>query len=288
MTSRIKYNNPAGSNSLSLPYHYEMVSDAKRVVPFKKAIQKVSKGKRVLESGTGSAILSILAAKAGAKKVYAVEMDPLVAEFAQENITKSGFKDRIKLIRKNVMEVTLADLDGEKVDVVIAENLSTWEVTEPQIPIMNHVNKHLAKKNAARIHETLYNHVELAETQYRFENVVDIRTHFFGFTGVKKPKALSTKTLYATVDLSKQNSLRVRGMVKVKIAQKGILNSLRLTSPLTVQPGIRFEMSDSLMPAVIIPLKKDLTVSKGDTVELRINYSYYTNWDKVNCEAKIV
>ena len=67
MTSRIEYNNPAGSNTLGLPYHYEMVSDAKRVVPFKQAIQKVSKGKRVLESGCGSAILSILAARAGAE-----------------------------------------------------------------------------------------------------------------------------------------------------------------------------------------------------------------------------
>ncbi len=186
------------------------------------------------------------------------------------------------------MDVTLADLDGEKVDVVIAENLSTWEVTEPQIPILNHINKHLAKKDAARIPETIYNQVELCETQYRFENVVDVRTHFFGFTGVKKPKALSSKTLVTTVDLTKQNSLRVRATLKIKVTQKGILNSLRLTSPVIVQPGIRFEVSDSLMPAVVIPLKKDFAVSKGDTVELHINYSYYTNWDKVKCEAKIV
>lgn len=288
MTSRIEYNNPAGSNALSLPYHYEMVSDVKRVKPFKKAIQKVSKGKRVLESGTGSGILSILAAKAGAKMVYAVEMDPYVYQFAKANIAKSGFKDRIKLIHKNVMDVTLGDLDGERVEVVIAENLSTWEVTEPQIPILNYINKHLANKHAARIPEIIYNYAELCETQYRFEDVVDIRSHFFGFTGVKKPKLLSEKILCVTVDLNKQNSLRVNVKTRCKAIRSGIINSLRLTSPLVVQPGIRFEMSDSLMPPVIIPLKKDVAVTKGDTVEIIVSYSYYTNWDKVRCDAKVI
>lgn len=100
MTSRIDYNNPVSSGKLGLPYHYEMVSDSKRVNPFKFAIQATCKNKRVFESGIGSGIMSILAAKAGAKKVYATEIDSEIADFAQENINKNGFQNVVKIIKK--------------------------------------------------------------------------------------------------------------------------------------------------------------------------------------------
>lgn len=288
MTSRIEYNNPQGAEALGLPYHYEMVSDVKRVTPFKRAIQKASKGKRVLESGTGSGILSILAAKAGAKKVYAVEIDPKVARFAEANIRKNGFQDHTKLIQKNIFKVTLKDLDNEKVDTVIAENLSTWQVTEPQIPILNYVNKNLIKKDGVRIPTLIFNYVELAESQYHFENVVEIRTRYFGFTGVKKPRILSQRQLFTTVDLQRQNPLQVEKSIKVKVSREGVLNSLRLTSPLQIYNGVHFESSDSLMPPVIIPLDKDTRVSKGNIVQLDISYRYHTSWDAVKCKAKLV
>lgn len=288
MTSRIEYNNPQSAEALGLPYHYEMVSDAKRVTPFKRAILKISKGKRILESGTGSGILSILAAKAGANKVYAVEIDPKIARFAEENIRKSGLQDRIKLICKDVLKVTLNDLDGERVNVVIAENLSTWQVTEPQIPILNYINKNLIKKDGIRIPTLISNYVELAQSQYQFENVVEIRTYYFGFTGVKKPRIMSQRQLFTTVDIQRQNPLQVKKSIKVKVSHEGILNSLRLTSPLEVYAGIHFESSDSLMPSVIIPLKNDLPVSKGDAVELKINYAFHSDWNSVNCEAQVI
>jgi len=287
MTSRIKYNDPQKTQALGLPYHYEMVSDKKRVTPFKKAIQKVCKGKRVLESGTGSAILSILAAKAGAKKVYAIELDPDVYHFAKQNIKKSGYGKIIKLLNKDVMKVKLSELDNEKVDVVIAENLSTWEVTEPQIPIMNYINKNLAKKDAKKLPSTLFNYLELTQTQYRFENVITLKTCYFGFTGVKKPTPLSGKVLFNTVNLKKYNSLKVDKTIKIKVKKTGTLNSFRLTSPLQVYGKINFTSSDSLMPPVIIPLEKKLKVKKGDLVKVRIQYNYNTDWDKVKCKVEI-
>ena len=93
MTSRIDYNNPVSSGKLGLPYHHEMVSDTKRVTPFKLAIQATCKDKRVFESGIGSGIMSILAAKSGAKKVYALAVRHLaqrmytIHSYAAKNIS---------------------------------------------------------------------------------------------------------------------------------------------------------------------------------------------------------
>lgn len=286
MTSRIQYNNPKSSEALGLPYHYEMVSDKKRVTPFKKAIFATCKGKRVLESGTGSAILSILAAKAGAQKVYAVEIDKEVAKFARENIKRAGYQNTIILIENDVKKVTLKDIDNEKVDVVIAENLSTWQVTEPQIQIMNHINNFLAKKNSVVLPAKIFNYIELAQSQYRFENVIDLRTHYFEFTGIRKSKILSAKKLFEGIDLTKQNSPNVNKKIRIKINSDGVLNSVRLTSPLQVHGKIVFDSSDSLMPPVVFPIKQAIRLSKNDIVELSISYKHNTKWEVFNCKAK--
>ena len=287
MTSRIQYNNPQGAESLGLPYHYEMVSDKKRVGAFKKAIMKSCKGKIVLESGAGSGILSILAAKAGAKKVYAIEIDTIVADFAKENIKKCGYENIITILNKDVRKVSLKDIGGEKIDVVIAENLTTWEVTEPQIPVMNHINKFLIKKEGIRIPTIIFNTLELCESQYRFENLVDVKTYYFEFSGIRKNKVLSEKTLFQKVDLREINSMSIAKKIEIKVSKNGTLNSIRLTSPIEIYGTIMFDSSDSLMPPVIVPLKNEINVKRGDIIELLIKYNYNTSWKLFECIAKL-
>ena len=107
MTSRIDHNNPKASGAFGLPYHYEMLSDRQRVTPFAEAIKATCKNKIVLESGTGSGIFSILAAQAGAKHVFAVEIDPQIAQFARRNIQQSGYSDRITLLEKDILKVMM-------------------------------------------------------------------------------------------------------------------------------------------------------------------------------------
>ncbi len=285
MTSRIDYNNPHGAGALSLSYHYEMVSDTKRVVPFKKALQKSVKGRVVIESGAGTGIMCILAAKAGARLVFGVEIDPAVAEVARKNIAAAGVADRVRLLAKSTLDVVPGDLEGQKPAVVIAENLSTWFVTEPQIPVMNHINATLAQPNAIRLPTRVFNTLELASTRYHFEDVI-VRAHFFQFTGIKAPVALSKKTLFRALDMSQKQPLDQGGEIEVKVTKSGVLNSLRLTSPLEVVPGIRFSESDSLMPPVVVPLQNDLKVKKGDKVRIRIEYTTNTSWESFRATAE--
>ena len=64
-----------------------MINDTGRNIFYKAAIEAAVPGKVVCDIGTGSGLLSIIAAKAGATKVYAVEMDPGRAAFAEEIFT---------------------------------------------------------------------------------------------------------------------------------------------------------------------------------------------------------
>jgi predicted RNA methylase len=283
MTSRIQFHDPREDESFSRALHYEMLSDTRRLEPFKRAIERTCAGKRVLESGAGSGILSLLAARAGATHVYAVEVDADTAQIARENIARNRLEHVITLLVKDTRDVTLTEIGGERADVVIAENLSTWQVSEPQISVLNHVNRELLKAEGVRLPERIFNTLELANSQYTFEGLVQLRAHYLEFTGVRRAIVLSRPFLFATVDLRQENGIEVNQSVSVPVTEGGIVNSLRLTSPLQHHDDIRFDSSDSLMPPVVIPLEEDLAVVAGDIVEVSVQYKHESKWERFHC-----
>jgi len=71
----------------------------------------------VLDIGCGTGILSIFAARAGAKHVYAVE-NAEIAIFAREIIKKNGLEGKITVLKGKMEDVVLP---VEKVDIIISE-----------------------------------------------------------------------------------------------------------------------------------------------------------------------
>ena len=73
--------------------HEEMLKDSSRTCAYQRAIESNPedfKDKIVLDIGCGTGILSLFAAKAGAKHVYAVD-NAEIALFAKEIVKKNGF-----------------------------------------------------------------------------------------------------------------------------------------------------------------------------------------------------
>ena len=75
-------------------------------------------GKTVLDIGSGSGILSILASKLGAKKVDACDIDPIAIESAKENI-KINKTDNVSVFYSDL----LSEVDG-KYDMIFANILA--------------------------------------------------------------------------------------------------------------------------------------------------------------------
>lgn len=73
--------------------------------------------KIVLDIGAGTGILSIFAARAGAKHVYAVE-NAEIAFFAREIIKNNGLQDKITVLKGKMEEI---ELPVPKVDIIISE-----------------------------------------------------------------------------------------------------------------------------------------------------------------------
>lgn len=82
-------------------FHYAMINDHDRNEFYHAALQKyVNETSVVLEIGTGSGLLAMIAAKAGAKSVVAVEANKHMCEVANNNIRSNGLEDRITVINK--------------------------------------------------------------------------------------------------------------------------------------------------------------------------------------------
>jgi ribosomal protein L11 methyltransferase len=85
---------------------------------------------RVLDVGSGSAILAIAAAKCGAASVVAIEFDPDANLNARENIKRNGVAKGVELLERSADPTLLASLGG--FDLIAANILSS--VILPLLP----------------------------------------------------------------------------------------------------------------------------------------------------------
>jgi methylase of polypeptide subunit release factors len=65
-------------------------------------------GLRVAEVGTGSGVLSLAAARAGAPSVVAIDINPNAARTAQENARANGLGDRVTAVCSNLLSALAA------------------------------------------------------------------------------------------------------------------------------------------------------------------------------------
>ena len=101
-------------------YHQkQMLMDHNRMRAYYSAIMQnksMFEGKIVLDVGTGSGVLAMWAAQAGAAKVYAVEFTDM-AIHARNLVESNGLSDIIEVIQSSVEDLVLP----HKVDIIVSE-----------------------------------------------------------------------------------------------------------------------------------------------------------------------
>lgn len=99
-----------------------MLFDSERTLRFADALRAVVKPTSVVvDVGSGSGILALIAAQAGARRVYAVErtsMARVIPTLAEDN----GVADRITVLQKDAFDLVAEDFD-EAPDIVVSEML---------------------------------------------------------------------------------------------------------------------------------------------------------------------
>jgi len=113
-------------------YHQkDMLEDQKRTGSYYDAVmrnQNLFKDSVVLDVGAGTGILALFAAKAGAKKVYAVEATAM-AQHAKTLVHANNMSDTVVVIQGTMETVELP----EKVDIIISEWMGYFLLRESML-----------------------------------------------------------------------------------------------------------------------------------------------------------
>jgi len=119
--------------------HQEMLQDSVRTEGYRAAIEgnaALFEGKVVLDVGCGTGILSLFAARAGARLVIGVDASDILQSAARV-VASNGLQERVKLVQGTLETIDLAPLLPEgvtKVDVIISEWMGYLLLYESMLP----------------------------------------------------------------------------------------------------------------------------------------------------------
>lgn len=112
--------------------------------------QKLGKAANVLDIGTGTGILSMMAVKCGADSVVACEAFSPMAATAEKIIELNGMKEKIHLIKKRSTDIKIGENGCDmlkKANILVTEVFDTELIGEGAIGIFNHAHKFLLEKD---------------------------------------------------------------------------------------------------------------------------------------------
>jgi len=133
-------------------WHFEIVRDHPRNDAYEAALRRaVFPGCKVLEIGTGTGLLAMMAARAGAAEVITCEANFAVAMAAKKIIALNGYADRVRVIVKHSTALDVEADMGGPADILVSEIISNDLLSEEVLPAVEHARRHLVKPDAAII-----------------------------------------------------------------------------------------------------------------------------------------
>jgi predicted RNA methylase len=271
-------------------YVYRCLADEQRTVAFKAAIEAAVKpGQVVLDVGTGSGIMSMFAAKSGARRVYAVEVGKYLSKVSKQIFQESDFADKIVPLQIEARELELSMI--EKPDVVVCEQVTTGLIGEPQGPVINALKRSgIVDSATVIIPAAIATSISLVQADFNFYGVelkFPIFVDYFTKSFDKRYQARSAEKAAHAVTFSEDFSENVMIEETVEVSQAGRVNGVMLTSRTNftnVPDGLGACIS--YCQPVILPLK-DLNLSEGAKVQVSIEFEMGGGFDSLKYAARV-
>lgn len=258
---------------------FNCLIDEKRTNAFKKAIKNtVKKGDVVVDMGSGSGVLAMLAADCGAKKVYAVELDKRNIRTLSETFKANNLGDKITVLEGDVRNIEMP----EKVDVIIGEMIATGLIEELQIPAMNHMLEY-ANKNVKVLLNKIENYADLVfnKNSYYGYNFDIIRYEYSDLKQLDSIIFTQTKK-YAVIDFSQKNvNNKIDFTTEFIINKKGVINALRISNKTIFYDNSTMKDTFAYCFPVLLPIKKQ-KVEKGDKFMVHLSYTMCEGFGTLN------
>jgi predicted RNA methylase len=257
---------------IPLHYHFNMLRDQSRTIPFRSAIELlVPEGGVVVELGGGTGILSWFAAQK-ADRVYCVERNPALFHAARSFLADNPQGDRVHMVLADAMDW----IPPEPVNVVICEMLHVAMVREKQLAVIQAFKdryKQRFQQLPQFIPDTTVLAIQAVHQDYHFCGYRAAVPVFDAPGTHLKDQWLSDLHFYSTIEYGLEFATSFDVDAEMVMTANGHLNAISfLTNNI-----LAFQLREGtacqwLMNRMTLPLENTLTVTQGDRVKVKFQY----------------
>ncbi len=281
-----------------VPWHFPMMNDTIRNDAYEKALKSALKnGGVVLDIGSGSGLLSMMAARHGATNITTCEEVSMVAEKAKIIIERNGFKDQIQVINKLSTNLVVGIDLPERADILVTEIFDNGLLGENALVAIEHAKKHLLKPNAqiipsgAKVYAILIDSEEIYKN-HRVETISNFNlspfNQFsqFSYTGYHLEKmdyrAMSSTTSIFEIDFQKIIEKETTP-IEFNIIESGTCHAVAFWYELQLDQETKISTAPHLpqlscWKQAVQLLSKPLSLTKGQTLKLKAHHDESALW----------
>jgi type II protein arginine methyltransferase len=283
------------SSSIVPFWHIAMMNDQPRNDAFEAAIKRAVEIRgadaQILDIGSGSGLLSMMAARAGASNIVTCEAVPVIAKTAGEIIADNGFDDRIKVVAKTSQNLVIGKDMEKRADILISEILSSDLLAEHVIATFEDAHARLVSEDATVIpraatalgclvsSDTLadYSHVTTASgfDVSRFNALAPTRVPLHGT--MTAWTRLSADFELVAVDLTQPKQPAMKKKISLPVLASGRATGIVQWMRIDLIDDITFcnhpdDYHDGGWLQVLHTFPKPVDVVKGQTIELLVGH----------------
>ncbi len=271
----------------STDFPYTCLRDRARTEALQAAIDHVVRpGDVVLDAGAGTGILSLMAARAGAAKVYAVEADPVLCRYLRRTVVINGYDKIIEVVEDDVRNF------ATPVSVLIIEMVETGLIEESMIEVYNQlISTGAVTPKTRAIPDGYATSVQLVRTDNDFFGFqVEAVRHDWPFYDHDQQAWAASRVMELAPPVpvwsGQLNGEPIDPAVKTIVPATGVgcqLNAIKITGTIELPGFGPFGQSPALNGTKIVPVSPPAGFDVDQLGHLEISYTMSGSFDSFSC-----